>query len=157
MTSTTDSSSSASFEILKSFFTERLAPAKALSHLREKVEIGIVLGGVVECALFRVGDKLHVESRRAENPDFIFRLSPETVAVLAKETPDDVAAIGLAVINQMLTGGIQVSMPGGWISVLRGGYLDIVKSGGAPVAKKLTQMGLASPTGILDLFKSLRR
>ncbi len=157
MVSTTESSSHASFEILKSFFSERLAPAKALAHLREKTEIGIVIGGVVDCTLFRIGDKLHVEPRRAEKPDFVFRLSPETVAVLAKETPDDIAAIGLAVINQMLTGGIQVSMPGGWISVLRGGYLEIVKSGGAPVARKLTQMGLSSPTKILDLFKSLRR
>ena len=71
------------FLLLKIFFTERKASRSALGKLREKVEIGIVIGGIVECALFRQGSEVVVEKRAALKPDFLFKLEPQTVTILA--------------------------------------------------------------------------
>lgn len=145
------------FDLLKSFFTERKAARLALGNLRENVEIGIVIGGIVSCAVVRRGSEIFCDKRVAEKPDFIFKIEPQTVAILSRETPDEIGAIGLAVIKEMLTGSVKVQMPGGLMSVLRNGYIDVVSSGGAPVAKMLAQIGLNSPAKILGLFRKLRR
>jgi hypothetical protein len=142
---------------LKSFFTEREAARVSLGKLRENVEIEIVIGGMVTCALFRQGADIRVEKRSAQKPDFIFRLEPQTVTILAHQTRDDIADIGLAIIKEMLAGSIKVEMPGGLMTVLRDGYIDVVFSGGAPITAKLGQIGLSSPLKIVDLFRSLRR
>ncbi len=145
------------FELLKTFFSERQAPRLALGKLRENVEIGIVVGGVLACAVFRRGSEIFVEKRDAAKPDFIFKLEPHTITVLAHQTRDEIGEIGLAVIKEMLAGSIQVQMPGGLMSVLRNGYVDVVSSGGAPVMKMLTKIGLGSPMKIVELFRKLRR
>lgn len=145
------------FQLLKSFFTERKTPRVALANLREKVEIGISIAGMVSCAVFRQGSDVMVERREAVNPDFIFSIQPETVSILAHQTPDEIGAIGLGIIKEMLAGDIQVQMPGGLMSVIRNGYVDVVTSGGAPVMKMLGQLGFSSPTKILGLFRNLRR
>lgn len=152
---TTDLAANDAFLLLQEFFTKRHSPSVALRHLREKVEIGIDIGSSISAAVFRQGDAIIVEKRDAVKPDFIFHLKPETVSVLA-QTPDEVGEIGLAIIKSMLTGDVHVQMPGGFMSVLRNGYMEIVSSGGAPVAKVLGQMGLSSPSKILGLFKKLR-
>lgn len=142
---------------LKTFFTERKAARLALGKLRENVEIGIVIGGMVSCAVFRRGSDVFVEKREAAKPDFIFKLEPHTVTILAHQTRDEIGEIGLAIIKEMLAGSVQVQMPGGLMSVLRNGYVDVVSSGGAPVAKMLAQIGLGSPMKIVELFRKLRR
>ena len=145
------------FLLLKSFFTERKASRFALGKLREKVEIGIVIGDYVECALFRHGTEVMVEKRAAVKPDFIFKLEPQTVTILAHQTRDDIGEIGLAIITEMLSGSVQVEMPGGLMCALRNGYVDIIFSGGAPVSKMLVQIGLSSPAKFVDLFRKIRR
>lgn len=152
-----DSQQDDAFTLLKSFFTERKTSAFALANLRENVEIGIIIGGIISCAVFRRGREIFVEAREAVSPDFIFRLEPHTVTILATETPDETGEIGLAVIKEMLAGSIHVEMPGGLLSVLRNGYLEIVSSGGAPVARMLANVGLGSPMKIVELFRNLRR
>ena len=57
----------------------------------------------------------------------------------------------------MLAGSVQVEMPGGLMSVLRNGYVDMIFSGGAPVSKMLAQIGLSSPAKFVDLFRKIRR
>jgi hypothetical protein len=143
------------FLLLKNFFTERQAPRVALANLRENLEVSVVIGGMVPCAIFRQGKSIEVERREARNPDFIFKLEPQTVTILA-QTPDDIAEIGLAVLKEMLAGDIRLEMPGGLLSVLRGGYIDVISSGGAPVMRMLGQLGLTSPTKIVGFFRKLR-
>lgn len=145
------------FQLLKSFFLERRNTRAALGKLRESVEIEIVIGGMVRAAIFRRGTEIFVEKREALNPDFVFRIEPQTVSILAHQTPDEIAEIGLAIIKEMLAGSIRVEMRGGLISVLRNGYLELIASGGAPVMKLLTQIGLGSPTKIVELFRKIRR
>ncbi len=146
-----------SFEVLCTFFRERQAPKRALSALREGVEIGIQIGGQLECAVFRRERDIFVERREAIHPDFIFSLKPETVVVLAHQTGDDIGEIGLAIFKEMLAGSVHVKMPGGIFSVLRNGYLEVVATGGPAVALFLTQVGLNSPTRVVKFLKSLRK
>jgi hypothetical protein len=144
------------FLLLKKFFTEREMPRVALGNLRENLEVGVIIGDMVPCAIFRQGGSVIVEKRKAENPDFIFRLEPQTVTILS-QTPDDIAEIGLAILKEMLAGDIHLQMPGGLLSVLRGGYLEVISSGGAPVMKMLGHLGLSSPAKIVGFFRQLRR
>lgn len=144
------------FILLKSFFSERESSRLALGKLREKVEIGVEIGGMVSCAIFRQGTEVLVERREALRPDFIFKLDPETVTILAHQTRDDIGEIGLAIIKEMLAGSIHVKMPGGILSVLRNGYLEVIFSGGAPVSKMLSQIGLSSPAKLVALFRKIR-
>lgn len=145
--------------LLSLFFNERKAPKAALAPLREGVEIGIEIGTrlhpQVQCSVFRQGVEIRVESRRAQNPDFIFSLSPETVSVLAEQTKDEIGEIGLAIFKEMMTGSVSVRMPGGLLSVFRNGYLEVVATGGPQVAAFLAQTGLSSPVRIVDFLKRL--
>lgn len=149
------------FDQLKKFFTESRAARKALGNLREKVEIGIVIGDIVPCAVFRQGSEIRVEKRDAVKPDFVFSIQPETVVILAQylddPAKDEIGEIGLGIIKEMLGGNIQVQMPGSMLSALRGGYIDVISAGGAPVAKMLGQVGFSSPAKILGFFKNLKR
>jgi len=144
-----------SYEVLSQFFRERRAPKRALAALREGVEIGIQIGGQLECAVFRREDDIYVERREAIHPDFVFSLTPETVIVLAQQTTDDVGNIGLAIFKEMLAGSVQVKMPSGLFWVLRNGYLEVVATGGPAVAAYLAQVGLNSPTRIIRFLKNL--
>ena len=144
-----------SYEVLFQFFRERRAPKRALAALREGVEIGIEIGGQLECAVFRREDDIFVERREAIRPAFIFSLRPETVIVLAQQTADDVGEIGLAIFKEMLAGSVQVKMPGGLFSVLRNGYLEVVATGGPAVAAYLAQAGLNSPARVIRFLKNL--
>lgn len=144
-----------SYEVLNQFFRERRAPKRALAALREGIEIGIQIGGQLECAVFRREDDIYLERRGAIQPDFIFSLKPETVIVLAQQTTDDIGNIGLAIFKEMLAGSVQVKMPGGLFSVLRNGYLEVVATGGPAVATYLAQIGLNSPTRVIRFLKNL--
>jgi hypothetical protein len=144
-----------SFEILCLFFRERRAPRSALAAMREGVEIGIQIGGQLDCAVFRRDNEIFVERRKAIHPDFIFSLNPETVVVLAEQTTDDIGNIGLAIFKEMLAGSVHVKMPGGLFSVLRNGYLEVVATGGPAVAAYLAQVGLNSPARIIRFLKNL--
>jgi hypothetical protein len=146
-----------SFEVLCSFFRERRAPRRALAALREGVEIGIQIGGQLDCAVFRREKDIFIERREAIHPDFVFSLRPETVVVLAQQTGDDIGEIGLAIFKEMLAGSVQVKMPGGLFSVLRNGYLEVVATGGPAVAAFLAQAGLSSPARVIRFLKNLGR
>lgn len=144
------------FQTLRSFLTQRQAPRRALSKLREGVEIGVVIGETVECSVFRQSNEIVVEKRAAHNPDFVFVVGPETVVVLAERVSDDIGEIGIEVFKEMLAGAITVRMPGGLFSFLTHGYLEVVASGGAPVAQYLANHGLGSVPKVLRFLKRWR-
>ena len=145
-----------SFEALKSFFETRQAAKQALSSIREGVEIGIVIGGTVDCALFRQGDHPVVEQRTALNPDVIFNIRPESVEVLSSKTKDEIGDIGVNVLKEILAGNIQIKVPGRFLNLLSRGYLDMLKEGGAPVMGFLARHGLASISKITSAIKRMK-
>jgi hypothetical protein len=144
------------FQTLKSFFETRNAARQALSSLKEGIEIGVVIGGSVECALFRRGENPVVEARPANKPDVIFQIRPESVYVLSQNTKDEIGDVGVAVLKEVLAGNIKIQIPGGIMNLISRGYLDIVRKGGAPVAAFLARHGLSSVSKIINAIKRMR-
>lgn len=145
-----------SFQTLKSFFESREAARQAMAAIKENVEIGIVIGGSVDCALFRRGDQPVVEQRPARNPDVIFHIIPESVEILSSKTKDQIGDIGVGVLKEILSGNIRVEVPGRLWNLMSNGYLDMIKKGGAPVTAFLARHGFSNVSKIFSTIKKLR-
>lgn len=135
-----------SFQTLKHFFETRVAADQALRYLNPAAEIGIVIGDSIECALSYRNGKPHLEDRAAENPDFSFSIRPETVVVLNDRTKDDIADIAANVLKEMVAGNIGMKMIASPLTILKHGYLEIIR---------LTSQGVTVPK-ILSAIKSLK-
>lgn len=141
---------------LKNYFETRPAARTALSALREDVEIGLTIGGMVDCALFQKDGQPQVERRLAQNPDLIFHIRPESVDVLSSQPTDDVGDIGINVLKEILAGNIQVKMVGSFFSIVSNGYLEIMKKGGKNFSAFLATKGFSSFGKITSAIKNLR-
>lgn len=145
-----------SFQTLKDFFETRRAARQALLAIKEGVEIGIVIGDVVECALFRRGDSPVVEQRPAVSPDVIFHILPESVILLNERTKDEVADIGINILKEVLAGHIRIKVPGRLFNLINRGYLNMITQGGTPVATFLAQHGLAGVAKITSAIRKMK-
>jgi hypothetical protein len=144
------------FQALKAYFETRQASKKAIGTLRAGVEIGISIGGAVDCALFQSGGMPKVEKRKAAKPDFSFVIRPETVYVLSKQPSEEVGDVGIAVLKEIIAGNVSVRMTGSLMSALSGGYLDMLKEGGAKFASTLAANGLSGAGKIMAAIKKMR-
>lgn len=145
------------FQTLKSFFETRQAARQALGSVKEGVEIGVVIGDSVDCALFREGAQPVVEQRAARNPDVVFHIRPESVYVLSHQTKDEIGDIGVNIFKEILAGNIQIRIPGRFMNIISNGYLDIIRKGGAPVTAFLARHGLGSVPKIVSTIKQMKR
>ena len=145
-----------SFLTLKTFIETRQAHRLALSALDKEVEIGIVIGDVVECALFMKDDAPVVEQRPATHPDLVFYVKPETLIVLNERTKDEISDIGVAVLKDVIAGDIRVKITGNILDILRRGYIEVARRGGAPVNAFLTRHGLSSVSQIMNTIKQMK-
>jgi hypothetical protein len=145
-----------SFQTLKRFFETRKAAGQALKAIKEGVEIGIVIGDVVECAVFRRGETPVIEHRAAQNPDVVFHIRPESVTILDERTKDEIGDIGVNVLKEVLAGNIRIKVPGRFLNLLSRGYLDMIRQGGTPVMGFLAQHGLASVSKITTAIKRMK-
>jgi hypothetical protein len=145
-----------SFLTLKNFFETRQAAKQALSVIDESAEIGIVIGETVECALIQRDGKPVVERRAAVKPDVVFHIKPESVVVLNDRTKDEIGDIGVNVMKELLAGNISVKITGNLFNLLRRGYIDMIKEGGAPVLEYLSHHGMTGVTKIISTIKQMR-
>ena len=127
-----------------------------MQSIKEGVEIGILIGGTIECALFRRGLSPVVESRPAFNPDVVFHIRPESVEILSHRTKDEIGDIGVNILKEVLAGNIQIKVPGRFLNLISRGYLDTIKQGDAPVAAFLAQHGMASVSKIISIIKKMK-
>lgn len=108
-----------SFLTLKSFFETRAAVAQALKRLENGVEIGVVIGDSVECALTIQDGKPRLERRPAHAPDVTFSILPETVELLSERTNDDLGDIGMNILKEMLAGHASMRVEANVLDLLR--------------------------------------
>lgn len=127
-----------------------------MKTIKEGVEIGIVIGDLVDCTLFRQGDQPVVEQRPAREPDVIFHIRPESVEVLNSRTKDEIGDIGVNILKEVLAGNISIKFPGRFMNLLSRGYLDMIKQGGAPVMSFLAHHGLASVAKITAAIRRMK-
>lgn len=147
----------ATFEKLKKYLESRPASRKALSHLRKGVEISVVIGHQIECALFNEDGEPRLEMRKAKNHDVVFYVKPETVEVLSQHPGEDVGELGIAVLKEYLSGGVRIAVVGSVFGIMKNGYVSIIKEGGATFAKFLATYGLTNITKILAVIKNLKK
>jgi hypothetical protein len=147
----------ATFEKLKQYLESRQASKKALVHLKKGVEISIVIGRQIECALFNDDGLPKLEMRQAKNHDVIFFIKPESVDVLVQNPGEDVGELGIAVLKEYLAGGVRIRVVGNTFNMMRNGYLSIIKEGGVTFAKFLANYGLTNATKIVSIIKSLKK
>ncbi|MEK7358729.1 MAG: hypothetical protein AAB250_19950 [Bdellovibrionota bacterium] len=145
-----------SFLTLKNFFETRAAAKQALSVIDESAEIGIVIGDTVECALIQREGHPIVERRAAAKPDIIFKIKPESVVVLNDRTKDEIGDIGVNIMKEILAGNISVRIPGNLFNLLRRGYVEMIKEGGAPVAAFLARHGMGQVAKIVSTIKQMK-
>ncbi len=130
---------------------------QALVHLEKGREIRILLEGQHECALLFRDGAAQVENRKAQSPDIEFHVYPEALRVLAGQSTSSMAEFGTMVVKQILAGTVKVYTVSGLISVLRGGYLQIVTAAGPEFMGVLAQHGLKSLGKIQELVSALKK
>lgn len=127
-----------------------------MNAIKEGVEIGIVIGETVDCALFRKGEEPVIEKRPAVKPDVVFYIKPESVYVLNSQAKDEIGEIGVSVLKEVLAGNISIKVPGKILNLLSRGYLDMLRQGGAPVMAFLARHGLTNITKITSAIKKMK-
>ncbi len=141
---------------LGTFMTANEACKQAAQNLGRGVEIGILIGGQTECAFFKSVDGAGFELRKAKNPDVIFHMSPAAVDVLCSQTGKTLGEIGVEVLKQYLAREVRIQVAGGFLGIMKNGYLGIIKDAGIPFAKFLAEHGVSNLAKIPDIIKKLR-
>lgn len=144
------------FDKLKTFLETRPASLKSIKHLRKGVEISIIIGHQMDCAYFNSDGAPTLEKRKAEKPDVIFLLKPESVDILCSQPGEDVGEFGIAVLKEYLSGGVRIQVPGSSFNIMKNGYLGIIKEGGVTFMKFLAMNGVSNITKVISLVKNLK-
>lgn len=143
-------------EKLKQHMTEDAACALAAKCLHKNVEIGIVIENTLECAFFATNGLPQFEKRPANNPDVVFHLSAHAVDILTNHKGRNIGELGVEVLKLIVGKEIHLKVPGHLFSILKNGYLNIIKEAGAPFAKFLAENGVSHISKIPDLIKRLK-
>ena len=146
-----------SFLTLKNFFESRASVAQALRLLESGVEIGVVIGDSIDCALAVRDGKPQLERRPARSPDVTFSIRPETVELLSERTQDDLGDIGVNLMKEMLAGNVSMRVDANVLDLLRRGYLRVATAGGPAVYAFLDRHGLTNVSGIVSTIKKMRQ
>lgn len=145
-----------SFLTLKSFLESRSSVEKALRLLDPTVEIGIVIGDSIDCALMVRDGKPQLERRAAVTPDLVFSIRPETVELLNERTKDDAGDIAVNILKEMVAGNLSMRVEANVLDLLRRGYLRLVNHGGPAVSDFISKHGLANVSDIMSAIKKMR-
>ena len=146
-----------SFLTLKNFFETRAAVAQALRLLESGVEIGVVIGDSIDCALTSREGKPQLERRPARSPDVTFAIRPETVELLSERTQDELGDIGVNILKEMLAGNVSMRVEANVLDLLRRGYLRVAAAGGPAVSSFLVRHGLTNVSEIVNTIKKMRQ
>jgi hypothetical protein len=134
---------------------------KSISNDRE-IAIYIIDGTNKDAFTFVKKDgKNHLIKEAAKNPDFTFIIPINTALELLNTNFTSISQIGLRIFEKILTKNenekIKIMVHIGPLSILTGGYLGVITTGGSDVAKFLASLGLNSLTKIKDTLAKMRQ
>jgi len=145
---------SEALEIL-STTVQKPAFAQALKNLREGREIALRIENRFDFAVFFKDGLVQVEERSAQG-DVQFSLSSEAVRALSAHPADNMAAFGIAIMEQIAQGAASVRVTGSMWRVMTDGYLKIIVSAGPDFMSYLAKHGLSSMDKIVKVIRSLK-
>lgn len=143
--------------ILETFLTTEPSCGQAARCLGPSVEVGIVIEQTLDGAFFRKEKGAGFELRPAKLPDVVFMMSTSAIDVLAGQKGLDLGTLGVEVLKQIVAGEIKVKVKGSLFSILKNGYLSIIKEAGAPFAHFLAEKGISNLSKIPDLIAKMRK
>ena len=144
------------FQILKDFLESKNASRKAVNCLKSGVEIQIVIEPETVCAFFSEQGEPKVERRVADSPDVEFRLTPGALERLSQKPADDMGAFGIEVVKEYIKGDVRIRVLGSAFSMLKNGYIKIIKEAGPTFFKFIAENGVNNLSKLPDIFKKLR-
>lgn len=127
----------------------------ALALLKQGTELALKLDDRVEFALFWRDGEVHVEERSAQ-ADVEFSFTGEALRQLEANPGEQLAAFGIAVLEQIIAGQMKIRVRGSVWRLATGGYLQIILAAGPELLTFLAGHGLSSTKKILDLMRSLK-
>lgn len=142
---------------LKEFLETKPACIKALKPLKQGVEIGIVIADSLELTLFYADGAPHLERRKAQAPDVIFHAKPEAIEILCTHPGDDIGHLGVAIVREIFSRSIKLTVPGSFFSLLKNGYIEIIKMGGQTFFDFLKENGLKTISRFPEIIKKLKK
>ena len=128
----------------------------SLKKLKKNKEISIIIGDNLNCAVYQSSGVPKVEQRAAVDPDVEFRIKPSSVDVITSNEGSDIGELGILVIKEVIAGQVQIKVPGSLFSIMKNGYLDIIRLGGSRFLGFLAQHGLSSFSKITSTIKKLK-
>ena len=106
------------FATFKSFIETRTACQSALRNLRSESEVSVIIGEMLECAVFQREGTVLVERRPAQNPELVLYVRPETIYVLNNDPTDHLKEIGLNLLKEILAGNIRIRVAGNLVNLV---------------------------------------
>ncbi len=147
------------FDNLKNYFETRTAIKRALGLLKPGVEVGLVIGNQIDCAIFCKDGAPSVEWREAKDPSFVFHMKPETIETLVKSKSEDITEISLNLFTEIITGNIRVEVKSNIKDIFSGDHLGALKASGQKVSSFITThgaMNMMKVFAFIDKIKNSR-
>ncbi|RME17811.1 MAG: hypothetical protein D6797_01690 [Bdellovibrio sp.] len=145
------------FVLLKNFLETKPACVQAISLLSPEAEIRIVVDDKLECRLVNKEGRPTLTREPAPLADVEFRVDLEALRVLEGADGENMAALGIDIVKEIIAGHIKVCICRGVGRIFKGGYWKIIQAAGPDFTIFLAQYGLKSFKKWIDLFKALRR
>lgn len=145
------------FNQFKEFLEQSSAAKEALKPLKKGVEISINIDEGLEGAIFNSDGKVCVENRAANSPDVHFDIQEDAISSLLSCSGNDIGELAVTTLKEITKGTVKIKIPGSLFSLMRNGYLEIIKTGGKPLWNYLSEKGITNPTKIIGVFKKLKK
>ncbi|MBX7230577.1 MAG: hypothetical protein K1X29_00695 [Bdellovibrionales bacterium] len=127
----------------------------AFKYLRPKTELAIIYDHRTEFALFENDHTVLVEERKAL-ADVVFLVNAEALRMLSQHPGDHLAGFGIAVIDQIIAGGIKIKVTGSFLSLTTGGYIKLILAAGPDFLGHLARHGVQGTKKIIEIMRSLK-
>jgi hypothetical protein len=144
---------------LKAFFEDGNLAKLAAASIRDGRQIALKVGSAEYTFTRERGSNLLREGA-APHPDFTFVIPEASARELVTRSFETVGQVGLHIFEKILSNDpdqkIRVKLEVGLLSVVTGGYLGVLGSGGADVAKFLATRGLGNLGKLKDAIAKMR-
>ena len=141
---------------IENYIREQEIFAKALKSLKRGREIAFQLEDETHFVMF-YKDGVKTEFRQPKTADVRFHASDAAVEkILASHYPT-IADFGAEVLRFIASKKMRIEILTGPFKLLTGGYVEIIRLGGADFFSRLSEFGIKGPTDILKLFKKLKK
>lgn len=148
---------------LKNFFESNPLAQKAADSIKNGRQIAITITGdstKTEFTFTKESGKNVLRDGAASSPDLTFTIPEASAQELVTKNFENVGKVGLHIFEKMLSNDpnqkIHAKIHAGFLGLMTGGYLGVLTSGGADVAKFLATKGLGSAGKLKDTISKMR-